>query len=207
MYTFSLSISKLERGSKLNKKQEPMPGLYVEGTQTKADGTTSVWKKFLMDWNAAEAISVIEQVGVGGTVSIGMEKENNFWNIKQVTPMGSSYQAPPTQAPPPQAPQQQSLPLPQTQAVAVPQSAPVDDKFQETFAVEQAVKLTIAMLHASIIKGAKVTSEVVVEGTMLMAERIAEFLDGKKDNDNESDASPLNHGDEDPGPGEDDIPF
>ena len=81
-------------------------------------------------------------------------------------------------------------------------------------AMNKASDLTIGMMANGILKGAKVTPQIVYEGVIVLAERIVDYFENGGAADPKSDASPLQRepgcDDDDPGPGfcpEDDIPF
>lgn len=231
VYVVHLSINELLRGTNQSSKGNALTGLWVRGTVVK-DGATETWEKFLMDWNAAEPIAAIEQAGVGARVDIRMLKEGRFWNIQSVTNMGQAeaeapppVQAPaqaPAQAPPVQEPQEPQEPPQRQQSVALaPAPAPAQAKWGQyvpsaselkVIAMNKATDLTIGMMANGILKGAKVTPQIVYEGVIVLADRIAEYFENGAAADPKSDTSPLQRepgcDDDDPGQcADDDIPF
>ena len=217
MYTVHLNVTKLERGTKMSAKNTEITGLWVFGNEAKGSGSEP-WEKFLMDWNAADEISIIESAGVGANVDIGMEKEGRFWNIKSVVNKGGSGKptsgGPPANTSQPSPQQKQMFQQPDTPTpapVLAPVSAPsaVDYK---VVSVNRAIDLTIGMMENGVLKGTKVTPQIVYEGVIILAERLADFLENGGEPLPKSDASPLDRepgcDDGDPGPcPEDDIPF
>ena len=215
MYTVHLNVTKLERGTKMSAKNTEITGLWVFGNEAKGSGSEP-WEKFLMDWNAADEISIIESAGVGANVDIGMEKEGRFWNIKSVVNKGGSGKptsgGPPvnTSQPSPQQKQMFDTPPPVAAIAPVPVSVPsaVDYK---VVSVNKAIDLTVGMMANGVLKGPKVTPQIVYEGVIVLAERIADFLENGGEPDPKSDTSPLERepgcDDGDPGVDETDIPF
>ncbi|MCK4814320.1 hypothetical protein KA005_01005 [bacterium] len=223
VYVVHLSITELVRGTNQSTKGNALTGLWVRGTVLK-DGITENWEKFLMDWNAADSIATIEQAGVGAQVDIRMLKEGRFWNIQSVTNMGQATapapapvtQAPVTQAPVTQAPEGppaqtemfESAPVPAPVSVVAPLAIDV-----KAVALNKAVDLTVGMMANGVLKGTKVTPQIVHEGVIILAERIVDYFENNGAVTPKSDTSPLERepgcddGQGDPGVGEDDIPF
>lgn len=81
-----LKIEKLERTTKLNKNQEEMDGLWIEGMKLYDDKPPEKWEKFLMDWKDAQHIEELERMGVGATALIKMVRNKRFWDIEYVEP-------------------------------------------------------------------------------------------------------------------------
>lgn len=215
VYVVHLSITELVRGTNQSSKGNALTGLWVRGTVPK-DGQIEDWEKFLMDWNAGEPIAAIEQAGVGAQVDIRMLKEGRFWNIQSVTNMGQAVPAPSTQYQT-SAPQQEQTQMFQPET-ADPAPAEVPQEQEETYtvrdcrviAMNKSVDLTIGMMANGILKGTKVTPQIVYEGVIVLADRVADYLVNGGAADPVSDTSPLQR---EPGcddgdcTGTDDIPF
>jgi hypothetical protein len=221
VYVVHLSITELVRGTNQSSKGNALTGLWVRGTVPK-DGQIEDWEKFLMDWNAAEPIAAIEQAGVGAQVDIRMLKEGRFWNIQSVTNMGQDTGAPagppqrqstppPAQTPPPARQESQFPSIPPRSKEVETRLPGVDYK---VVAINKATDLTIGMMENGILKGPKVTPQIVYEGVIVLADRIVDYFENGGAVVPKSDTSPLQRepgcDDGDPGPvtcPEDDIPF
>lgn len=202
MYNVVVLIDKLERGTKESAKGSALTGLFVEGRQLKKDAEPEEWKKFLMDWNAAEAISVFEQVGVGAKVIVGMEKEGRFWNIKEVKPTAGGVA--------PGAPASAPAPAPASASVIAQAPATTPVITDKLLAIDRAIKLTELLLANGVIKPAKASADIVIESTLMMADKIDSYMAGTINSEPKADASDLKNNAPDPAPDDptpDDVTF
>ena len=236
VYVVHLQITQLERGTNQSSKGNALTGLWVRGNATNNSGEVESWEKFLMDWNAADSIAAIERAGVGAQVDIRMLKSGRFWNIQSVTDMGNTQGAtagpPPQPAGYPQNSPQPSQQPPQEQKemfkpstenplgvipnapAPVPASAfTLSEVELRMNAINKATDLTIGMMEHGILKGAKITPPIVYDGVIALANKIKDFLDSDGPDKLQSDTSPLERepgcddDKDDPGVGEDGIPF
>jgi len=184
-------IDKLVRGSRKASSGD-QTGVYVTLTNMET-GKTNRWPTFLSDYHDSEAIAALEDAGEGGKVAVGWVKNTvngkDYYNIKTVTVVGAPGSKPVnTPRSTPEEPQQEPVAIPRPEPKVEPydssQESVLPVKFYMTAALDNAVKLTQAMLSAdprfkSLLKATKTTEPLIVEMTLANAYKFKEFLEEK----------------------------
>ncbi len=167
-------------------------GTYVKLHHIEKDNTRR-WPDFLHGKYKAKEVNAVKTAGVGGKVWVSWKsvekiidgEKKTYYNIETVRLDADDIPTP---------------------AASIPKPGPADDKPDSSIresatwvnsdALRESVKMTKAMLSAdprfkSLLKTTKTTPELLVQGTLDMAVRFKEFLEGNYTSDIKSDDSDL----------------
>jgi hypothetical protein len=173
-----IKITGLER-SERETKSGVQTGIKVSGTKLKDGVDDGPWDRFFADQFDSTIIQGLEQIGVGGTADLKMERKEGtkFWNAVSVRPYligGGKAAVPQAAAPkatePVSAGDQTPIDLPE----ATPEA---QGRWRRETALEQALQLMVAVIHAGSFKKGTTFDLLTIE-TLGAAEAFDRFLSG-----------------------------
>jgi hypothetical protein len=178
-----IKITGLER-SERETKSGVQTGIKVSGTKLKDGVDDGPWDRFFADQFDSTIIQGLEQIGVGGTADLKMERKEGtkFWNAVSVRP----YLIGGGKAAVQQVPAVKAVAVKVAESVSaggqtlidLPDATPEEkDGWRRQEALDQALKLSVAAIHAGSFKKGTTFDLLTIE-TLGAAEAFDRFLSG-----------------------------
>lgn len=202
-----VKVTKLERGTREARTGNVQDGLWVYGEKLDQDGNVEKsYEKFLPTEFNGEHIAKFEEFGEGAVVNIKNVKNNNFWNINNVSLADVVQESSSSDEP-------KSSPIERVESSVAPISSNSEIKRE---ALQKAMQVVATALQfqtnndkAKLFTPTKVSVELISGSIVDTAKEFEEYLSGKEESVTTSDASDLEPWENERVPSipDDDLPF